>query len=83
MAKLLIGNKCDLPAKVDRQMVQEFASAMNIPFIETSAKNSTNVQEAFHTMARRIMGAQAIMNADKEKFTLREAGHEGSRGNCC
>ena len=33
---------------------QEFADNLSIPFIETSAKNSTNVEEAFGLMAKTI-----------------------------
>lgn len=33
---------------------QEFADSLSIPFIETSAKNSTNVEEAFTLMAKTI-----------------------------
>lgn len=34
--------------------VQEFADQLNIPFLETSAKNATNVEQAFLTMAKQI-----------------------------
>ncbi|KAG0420055.1 hypothetical protein HPB47_003706 [Ixodes persulcatus] len=33
---------------------QEFADHLNIPFLETSAKNATNVEQAFMTMAAEI-----------------------------
>lgn len=33
---------------------QEFADSLGIPFLETSAKNATNVEQAFLTMARQI-----------------------------
>ncbi|TRY99280.1 hypothetical protein DNTS_022829 [Danionella cerebrum] len=47
--KLLVGNKCDLtPKKL------EFADSLGIPFLETSAKNATNVEQAFMTMAEEI-----------------------------
>jgi len=54
--KLLVGNKCDMTTKkvVDTQAAEEFAKSKNIPFLETSAKNSTNVETAFLTMAREI-----------------------------
>lgn len=35
-------------------MMQEFADQLNIPFLETSAKNATNVEQAFLTMAKQI-----------------------------
>ena len=34
--------------------VQEFADQLSIPFLETSAKNATNVEQAFLTMAKQI-----------------------------
>lgn len=39
---------------VDTAVAKEFADSMGISFIETSAKQSTNVQEAFLTMAAQI-----------------------------
>jgi len=36
------------------QFAKEFADGLGIPFLETSAKNSTNVEQAFMTMASEI-----------------------------
>mmetsp|Transcript_30912 Transcript_30912/g.47743 ORF Transcript_30912/g.47743 Transcript_30912/m.47743 type:complete len:205 (-) Transcript_30912:37-651(-) len=54
--KLLVGNKCDLTTKkvVDYNTAKEFADGLGIPFLETSAKNSTNVEDSFITMATEI-----------------------------
>ncbi|KAH7941247.1 hypothetical protein HPB49_011279 [Dermacentor silvarum] len=63
--KLLVGNKCDLTTKkvVDYTTAKasaafcfqiEFADQLGIPFLETSAKNATNVEQAFMTMAAEI-----------------------------
>mmetsp|Transcript_30915 Transcript_30915/g.47746 ORF Transcript_30915/g.47746 Transcript_30915/m.47746 type:complete len:205 (-) Transcript_30915:32-646(-) len=54
--KLLVGNKCDLTTKkvVDYNTAKEFADGLGIPFLETSAKSSTNVEDAFVTMATEI-----------------------------
>jgi Ras-related protein Rab-1A len=59
--KLLVGNKCDLTTKkvVDYNTAKEFADGLGIPFLETSAKNATNVEEAFITMTREIKGRMA------------------------
>jgi len=56
VAKLLIGNKCDLIKEkvVDFNTAKEFSDAESIPFLETSAKNSINVEEAFMTMIQNI-----------------------------
>lgn len=56
--KLLVGNKCDLES--NRQVPYEegkaLAEKLGIKFIETSAKNSINVENAFFTMANEIKG---------------------------
>jgi len=54
--KLLVGNKCDLTNKkvVDYSSAKEYADQLGIPFLETSAKNATNVEQAFMTMAAEI-----------------------------
>ncbi len=62
--KLLVGNKCDLTTKkvVDYNAAKEFADSLGIPFLETSAKNSTNVESAFLTMASEIKKRYAFIN---------------------
>jgi len=54
--KLLVGNKSDLTSKkvVNYQTAKEFADSLGIPFLETSAKIATNVEQAFMTMASEI-----------------------------
>ena len=38
----------------DTGPLQELADQLNIPFLETSAKNATNVEQAFLTTAKQI-----------------------------
>jgi len=54
--KLLIGNKSDLVERkvVEYSAAKDFADELSIPFVETSAKTSTNVEEAFLTMSKQI-----------------------------
>ena len=56
--KLLVGNKSDMESsrQVKFEEGKEFADSLGIPFIETSAKNSTNVEKAFFTLANEIKG---------------------------
>ena len=41
---------------------QEYADQLEIPFLETSAKDATNVESAFLTMASEIKNRLAIDN---------------------
>eukprot|EP00012_Vannella_robusta_P002365 CAMPEP_0206190732 /NCGR_PEP_ID=MMETSP0166-20121206/4916_1 /ASSEMBLY_ACC=CAM_ASM_000260 /TAXON_ID=95228 /ORGANISM="Vannella robusta, Strain DIVA3 518/3/11/1/6" /LENGTH=203 /DNA_ID=CAMNT_0053606849 /DNA_START=1415 /DNA_END=2026 /DNA_ORIENTATION=- len=72
--KLLVGNKCDLTTKkvVDYNTAKEFADGLGIPFLETSAKNSTNVEDAFVTMATEIQKrvANSTSRPDKDQFIV-------------
>jgi len=54
--KLLVGNKSDLVSKkvVEHNTAKEYSDREGIPFLETSAKNATNVEQAFLTMAKQI-----------------------------
>lgn len=55
--RLLIGNKIDVAA--DRQVTTAegaaLAKKLKVKFVETSAKDSVNVQEAFKTMAGEML----------------------------
>eukprot|EP01099_Mayorella_cantabrigiensis_P000032 TRINITY_DN1017_c0_g1_i2.p1 TRINITY_DN1017_c0_g1~~TRINITY_DN1017_c0_g1_i2.p1 ORF type:complete len:229 (+),score=64.44 TRINITY_DN1017_c0_g1_i2:42-728(+) len=64
--KLLVGNKCDLTTKkvVDHNTAKEFADSLGIAFLETSAKNSTNVEQAFMTMAKEIKNRMTPQGGD-------------------
>ncbi len=89
--KLLVGNKSDLTAKkvVDYQTAKAFADEIGIPFLETSAKNATNVEEAFMKMAGEIknrMASQPALNNGPKGATVRPG--EGrpvnaNKSNCC
>ena len=87
--KLLVGNKCDLTAKkvVSYETAKELADNLNIEFIETSAKNATNVETAFLTMAREIMKKQRdAPEAGKEKKKIvvpTKSNNEKSGKGCC
>ncbi|CAN4127690.1 unnamed protein product [Withania somnifera] len=63
--KLLVGNKCDLTAQkvVSTETAQAFADEIGIPFLETSAKNATNVEQAFMAMTASIKNRMASQPA--------------------
>jgi len=56
VCRLLVGNKCDLTAerKVKTEEGEELAKQYKIPFVETSARNSANIDQAFIQMIKTI-----------------------------
>lgn len=56
----LAGNKADLVAKrvVETDEAKEFCAAEGLQYIETSAKDATNVERAFLDVARRVPRVQ-------------------------
>ena len=87
--KILIGNKNDMEKdrKVTFEQGKEFASQYGMKFFETSAKESTNVQEAFVAMTKEI-----IKDAQDKKITVKDDNNNVvinnnatniSTGGCC
>lgn len=89
--KLLVGNKNDLTDKkvVEYEVAKEFADSLQIPVLETSALDSSNVEEAFLTMARQIkesMSQQQRDNGKKEEkagVNLKGQSLTGTSSGCC
>ncbi|XP_015597880.1 ras-related protein Rab-8A isoform X2 [Cephus cinctus] len=54
--RMILGNKCELTEKrqVYKERGEQLAVEYGIKFMETSAKSSINVEEAFYTLARDI-----------------------------
>lgn len=92
--KLLVGNKCDLESA--RQVTfaegKEFADSLGIQFIETSAKNTTNVEKAFFMLANEIKGR--VQKSDDKKTDGgnrntkkleggQDLNKDSKRGSCC
>ena len=51
---ILVGNKCDLECKVDRNKAKEIAEENNMLYFETSAKTGKGVDELFKKSAAKI-----------------------------
>ncbi|KAL0947385.1 hypothetical protein HGRIS_013501 [Hohenbuehelia grisea] len=87
--KLLVGNKSDLTGKkvVEYSVAKDFADQLSIPFLETSAKNATNVEQAFLTMAKQIkdrMGATSAAASNKSStVTPGQTVQQQQAGGCC
>jgi Ras-related protein Rab-1A len=69
---LIVGNKCDMEEKraVSYQEGRDFADSLNMEFVETSAKNATNVEKAFMTMSSKIKGQMRPRPTPKPKVDL-------------
>lgn len=88
--KLLVGNKSDLTTKkvVDYATAESYAKQLNIPFLETSAKNAVNVEQAFMTMAKDIMNrvgatTSPVSNMDKVQIDNGKSIESNKAGSCC
>jgi Ras-related protein Rab-1A len=87
--KLLVGNKCDLTANrvVSYEAGKAFADEIGIPFMEASAKDSTNVEQAFMVMTGAIkdrMASQPALNAAAKPPTVNIRGQPVAKsGGCC
>jgi len=67
VAKILVGNKADMAADGGKRAVtqaeaQKLADSYGMPYVETSAKSGTNVEDAFEQLAK-----LALDNVKKEK----------------
>ncbi|GLU00367.1 hypothetical protein SLE2022_177440 [Rubroshorea leprosula] len=86
--KLLVGNKSDLTANkvVSYETAKAFADEVGIPFMETSAKDSTNVEQAFMAMAAAIkerMASQPAMNNARPPTVQIRGQPVAQKSGCC
>lgn len=99
VAKMLVGNKCDLEniRAVSVEEGKNLAEAEGLFFMETSALDSTNVKKAFELVIREIYNivSRKVLNSDSYKaelsvnrVSLVNNGGDGSKQNksiysCC
>lgn len=85
--KLLVGNKCDLPNKVvSTETAKAFADEIGIPFMETSAKDSLNVEQAFMAMTASIkdrMASQPNVNTARPPTVNIRGQPVAQNSGCC
>jgi GTPase SAR1 family protein len=66
--RFLIGNKCDLEHKrqVTFEQGKEFAKQYGIPFLETSAKDTVNIDDLFTGITKTFIEKSALNNQKKD-----------------
>jgi Ras-related protein Rab-1A len=67
--RVLVGNKCDLDHKrqVSYEQGKDLARQYNIQFMETSAKESLNIEELFISSAKLFIEKQGPKEANNKK----------------
>lgn len=91
ISRILVGNKKDLEdqRQVPYQEGKELADHFNVRFLETSAKESVNVEESFTLMTREIKGKvqpAPKRNAHEGSTKITKGGAKklnGQKGGCC
>ncbi|XP_072349048.1 ras-related protein Rab-8B-like isoform X1 [Scyliorhinus torazame] len=90
--RMILGNKCDVneKRKVPKERGEKLAIDYGIKFLETSAKSSLNVEEAFSTLTRDIMTKHKMKmneksspgNSEKVKITAKRQSKRRSSFRC-
>jgi Ras-related protein Rab-11A len=83
---LLIGNKSDLvdERKVSREQATNLAKQLNIPYMETSALNASNVEQAFMSLVTSIYQKKKLQSVgpSSDRISIEEPTVPKKSG-CC
>jgi Ras-related protein Rab-8A len=81
--RMLIGNKCDVKSrKIETARGKALADEFNMLFFECSAKDGTNVKEAFHTVAREAATKLNATGSDGSNVPVKQMGNGKDKKEC-
>lgn len=85
---LLVGNKSDMDTRVvTTEQGETLAKELGIPFVESSAKEDSNVDEIFFTLAKLIqekVDSNQVNNAENGRDGINiNTSSSSSKSNCC
>ncbi|XP_069477083.1 ras-related protein Rab-10-like isoform X2 [Ambystoma mexicanum] len=79
---ILLGNKCDKEHKrvIEKEKGEKLAWEYGIPFLETSAKENLNIDNAFVLLAKSILSKKSSLMHEHDVVTLNDS---KTRTACC
>jgi Ras-related protein Rab-1A len=82
--KILVGNKKDLKAmrSVSHEEAYDFSNYLNIPYIETSVKDSENINEVFEEISREVRMNRKYCLKNAKSFEYKKNTEKTERS-CC
>ena len=69
--------------QVTSETAKDYADALGIPFLETSAKSAANIEEAFLTMAAELIRIREKQQATRGTGGMKIGAAGGKKKSCC
>lgn len=83
MKIILVGNKTDLPAQISTAEGQALARQYNLNFVETSARNATNVETAFLELIKELVQSPPEIERKSSTVKLQSPTEGKKKKKCC
>ena len=86
VCRVLIGNKCDVPADqrvVSYEQGKALADEFGVAFFETSAKENLHVDDAFMQITNEIVARLDDSDTKTDSGTIPGLGERGQKKSCC